>query len=1001
MRFQTGEDGIPFAPINEDGIPFTPIESAPASMADQPIAATPAVPPEMRSKAPAPFDPAQAPMETGQTTDAITAFRNMFSGIYKPFARTMGVVGIPFEKAENVAATVIDPLAKVQGALTRDYLDRAAAQTAKLGALFGGPDVSMQTETTLPQTVRQAAAELPGSLKELGKALIFQENKAKTMGDVVGDYARAVTGEEASPLYKGVTGTAAGFLVDPFLVSAGLKGATAIGRAAGLPAKMEALSPTVWKLAKMEQRAGKAQRIDQAVELGKSTTGREIKAISEELSERAGTPIGPRAVEQRISQAMAGGITREERISAISNPLIREFEANADELQKLGILGRDVYTRKLTRVERAGLNREKAQAQASLRRLQTAPHYVGTPEISAKFPGRAREIEKLQGKIAGINERLYTSEVYGGTGYYPRMYRTKEEAAAAKQKMPFFQGSRIRAPYAKQRENIPADVRMQMGEMKEPAYPVTKRLIQQAADIENGRLFRSAAQNPQLASKTFTERFYKDPLPDEKAYGALAGMYVHPRVYHDVKDLVRMRGNVERMYDSFIGVFKTFKVPWSPSTHMRNMGTNLILNAFGGFGEVDQIRRMPGTIRQMQKGSEEWQYAKRYFRGSNLVTGEVLDDLLRVREAGTKTAAQRGIAGANEALSWLAGSSSSLLGKVTGGSAKVYQAEEAVNKFNRYLWRRGQGWSRERSIVDANKWGIDYSDLSALEKNVARRVMPFYTFPRKVIPLLVEAARDNPYAVAKYPMMASLMTKYSLAKLQLTDKDFDQIAKIAPDAMKDGGFILMPYRDANGDLRLFDWTFNVPWGPLADLQSRGPLETVVSNPIVQIAGDIMRNKSSWTDRPIFNEKTDPWRVKGAKAVLYAWQSLAPPLMPDVIPGEQYSTGGGYWGKLYDALTGTPKMMGPRLKQQPIPETIGQTLLGLRTQPMDVKMSQYWKIRDVLEGSKEISAEMRKTNRWYREGRITKAERDANIQALQERRREYFKKEVPKAGKGSR
>ena len=956
LQYRDRGDGIRVAPVRPDDVRLGP---APGP-------------------APAPYpqivDPSPPPgASRSGGSDAASELGGLARGGYDVFAKTIGILGVPFEKAENVAATLLQPLAQIGGTALGNMMERAAGY---------------EPERSVAQAARAAAAQLPKNVQELGKSLTFQESAAPTMATVAREYAQGVTTHPPSAAYETGVGLAAGFLIDPFLVAAGLKGVTALGKVARIPQKLEALQPTVWKLARLEQRGGKAERIDRAVDLGQSTTGPAVKAVAEELSSRAGTPIGPRAVEQRLAQIVRGGITSEDRLAAIANPVIREFELNALELQRLGILSEHLYTHRLPAAEVAKLQTQKEVAARALRRLETAPHYVGTPEISARFPGRAAQIEKLQQRIADVNRTLYESEIYGGTGYFPRMYRTKEEAELAQQKSGWYKPSRIRAPYAKRHQDLSAEVRMEMGEIREAHYPVTKRLIQQAADIENGRLFERAAANPQLASKTPQPGFFPDPLPNSKAYGALAGMYVHPRVHGDVADLVHIRGNVERLYDSFIGAFKTNKVALSPATHFRNMMSNVMMNAFGGFSEEAQVRGLPQTLRQMKTNSEEWRRVRPYLKGSNFVTAELLDDLLRTHEAGMGTAFERILGAANAGFA-----------RVARVPSHLYQAEETVNKFNRYLWRRSQGWTQDKALLDTEKWGIDYGDLSAFEKRYMRRVMPFYTYPRKMIPLLAEGLRDNPYAVAKYPLLATLLTKHSLAQLHLTDQDYRQLQKLTPEYMQGGGYLLMPYRDANGDLRLFDWTSNVPWGPLSDLQGRGVLNTVISNPLVQIVGDIQRNKSSWNDRSIFNEKTDTRREQFAKKVLYAWQSLSPALFPDLIPGEKFSSGGVYWGRLYDALSGTPRLQGGHLKKQPLPETVAHVIGGLRTQAVDEKLALRGKALDWNEATREISAQMMQADRWYREGRVTKAERDRQLKALQDRLRDYYRREMPLAAPG--
>ena len=78
------------------------------------------------------------------------------------------------------------------------------------------------------------------------------------------------------------------------------------------------------------------------------------------------------------------------------------------------------------------------------------------------------------------------------------MFLSKEEQVA--RGLPLFAERRVRAQFAKQRKAIPEGVRKAMGEIKEPAFPVMKRMIQESSAIETATLFEFAAGNPNWAS---------------------------------------------------------------------------------------------------------------------------------------------------------------------------------------------------------------------------------------------------------------------------------------------------------------------------------------------------------------------------------------------------------------------------------------------------------------------------------------------------------------------
>lgn len=576
-----------------------------------------------------------------------------------------------------------------------------------------------------------------------------------------------------------------------------------------------------------------------------------------------------------------------------------------------------------------------ARKQEAMKRLK---RITEAKLVRPRFPGRTEKIRKLEEKIAKISDRVMTSYKQGGTKYFPRMYLSKEEALTA-QDASRYAANRIRAKYALKRQKIPEDVRKAMGEIKEPGYPIAKRLIQETHDIETAKLFQFAAKNPKWVSDKWMPGFARKALPDTKAYGALRGKFVISRIHGDVTELVRTKRTLEVLYDTGIGYWKLGKVVFNPATHFRNMFSNSILLDLSGMDHIQQVKYFTKAMQHIKKGSAEYQTAKKFFMRTTLVRGEIFDDMLRsMNEAGGGGLAKV-INGTNR-----------FVGKAAKGPAEVYQAEEFTAKFMKYLSMRDKGATPQQAIAEANKWLFDYSDLARWEKNIARRIMPFYTFPRKALPRVLEAAANRPFVLAKYPLLAKSMTQFSLYKLDITERDWTTIQEDLPEHMKNGSYILMPYRDKNGDLRFFDWTYVVPWGELYDAQERGILKVGITNPLFQLVADIRANKSGWTGRAIYDDailpekQTEEYRgEQNLKKMLYVWQGLVPSLAYKGI----------YWDKLYAAATGK-KIRG---KDMLLPETIAHTLFGLRTQAIDPQEERRWNLLRMMKGFDELRGNM--------------------------------------------
>lgn len=572
------------------------------------------------------------------------------------------------------------------------------------------------------------------------------------------------------------------------------------------------------------------------------------------------------------------------------------------------------------------------------------------------FPGKAKRAQEFTDKIAKVSESLQQQYHLGGEAYFPRMYLSKEEQAA--RGLPLFAERRVRAQFAKQRKKIPEAARKAMGEIKEPAFPVMKRMIQESSAIETAKLFEFAASNPKWASDKWLPGFVKVALPDTKAYGALRGKFVHPTIQKDVTALLATRGDFWTIYETSIGTWKLGKTVWNPAVHFRNMFSNSVLLDLSGLDQIQQVKYMGKALKHIRNNSDDYQQARRYFMRTTMIRGELLDDMLKgFKEVEGQGGLRTILNGINKGVS-----------KASAPPAQMYQTEEFIGKFVKYLEQRDKGKSVIEAVQEANKWLFDYSDLANWEKNIARRIMPFYTFPRKALPRVLEAAANRPLVLAKYPMLAKSLTQYSLYKLEITTKDYEQIEKLLPEYMNQGSYLLMPYRDANGDLRFFDWTWNVPWGGLFEAEQRGLMKSAITNPLVQITYEIMQNKSSWTGRKIYDDaipvdkQTPAYRKEqNFKKMLYVWQALSPSLAYKGI----------YWDKLYGAATGK-KIRG---KDMLLPESIAHTIFGVRTQALDVSEARRWKLLRMAKGFDELRGNMVKVLMQKANGDITEKEFD--------------------------
>jgi len=78
------------------------------------------------------------------------------------------------------------------------------------------------------------------------------------------------------------------------------------------------------------------------------------------------------------------------------------------------------------------------------------------------------------------------------------------------------------------------------------------------------------------------------------------------------------------------------------------------------------------------------------------------------------------------------------------GGSKYNRHVEFMNRVPMYLFLRDKGFSPVAAAKRVRELQFDYSRLAPFEKKVMKRVMPFYTFSRKMAPLFVQTLADRP-----------------------------------------------------------------------------------------------------------------------------------------------------------------------------------------------------------------------------------------------------------------
>lgn len=82
---------------------------------------------------------------------------------------------------------------------------------------------------------------------------------------------------------------------------------------------------------------------------------------------------------------------------------------------------------------------------------------------------------------------------------------------------------------------------------------------------------------------------------------------------------------------------------------------------------------------------------------------------------------------------------------VKGTGAKVSANVEFANRVPMYLWlTREKGWSPQAAAAKVAELQVDYADLAPAERMVMKRLIPFYSFNRRIAPVIFTTLLERP-----------------------------------------------------------------------------------------------------------------------------------------------------------------------------------------------------------------------------------------------------------------
>lgn len=278
-------------------------------------------------------------------------------------------------------------------------------------------------------------------------------------------------------------------------------------------------------------------------------------------------------------------------------------------------------------------------------------------------------------------------------------------------------------------------------------------------------------------------------------------------------------------FDVLNDLWKAWTLAIFPATHIRDLAGNVYNNFLAGMNNPSHLKyykealelQTRATLKTSERVAAYLTQAGKsiddYIKPSTIVTGtgqKITGDAL-IQEA-----RQHGVLD----MLWFYGDvekyfeqeAKSTLGKIARGGY-VLDAGLGVKKYLQnnanlahYIWKRTEGLSAADAAASVKKYQFDYSQLSNVEKQVFRRIIPFYTWTRKNVPLQLEAlitTPNKPIGVNKF-----------IGSFVETNYDGVPDERYLPDWMLQNFPVRVKKNDETGN---FEYFLLGSWLPLADI----------------------------------------------------------------------------------------------------------------------------------------------------------------------------------------
>lgn len=591
------------------------------------------------------------------------------------------------------------------------------------------------------------------------------------------------------------------------------------------------------------------------------------------------------------------------------------------------------------------------------------------------------------------------------------------------------EGQQPKVPTVVMWRDFSPEERRQMGEERDALARVVLGYMESQQDIALARYFQSLAQDSRFVGDVAQEDWVKVPnttISDTspvKRYGALAGKYVSPEAWSELKRYNKDANAFTRVWKKLLAAWKEGKTALNPVAHMNNVIGNVAMAHFAGVDAWDTPAYYL-TLRSIYRNDKDYQEAEDagLFSGSwsraeliNLIP----EDGVRDRLTGPQPTYEKvlnlfldyGTLGLRKPLRFL------------------YEKEDAVFKYLIFRDARAKGMSSRDAVDYANQFVFTYDDLPSGARAVRDIALPFFSWTYKAIPVLLRTAMLYPHrflAPAASMLLANQLAYFALAASAAGDDDdwwtiwqnAQKLKDAEDEALPEQGKgltlfgtpkFMRLWNNQDGTANFLDVARLVPGGDLMDANNQmGGMPWIQplmpNSPQIGMFLALFANKDAFTGREIV-KGTDSASEAFRKRTAYVVQSIAPALAP----------GGYHFSRMANAVaaeTGTTLTLEPFFditgtdwqgRQQDMGKAVAHTL-GVKVKPIDLEQEIQRKNRQARGEIKELRGQLRYKAKALARGAVTpeayESFRKRTVEDIRERveKMEEFNRKVAKLRK---